>query len=1639
MATVDNKVVSLEFNNSRFNSNVQSTMSALDKLKEKLAFKGGVKGFEDINKAAGQVKVDTISRGIEGVSAGFIAMSTIAITALSKITSAAVDTGARLAKAISITPITDGFSEYETKMGSIQTIMSNTQAEQEKSGLTTEEWGGKVTKALQNLNTYSDKTIYNFGEMAKNIGTFTAAGVDLDTSVSSIKGIANIAAISGSNSEQASTAMYQLSQAMAQGSVKLMDWNSVVNAGMGGEVFQKSLFDTGKALGTLKDVPVGQTFDEWKDSGNSFRESLKDEWITTDVLTTTLSAASGEMTKVQLLAKGFTDEQAASMLKLGENGVEAATKVKTASQLFSTLGEAMGSGWSTTFELIFGNFEEAKKLFTGLSNYIGGIINKSADARNLIMLDWKNNDGRDTLMQGMLMAWQDILSILTPVGRAFREVFPKKTSGDLLSMTEKFKAFFENFRLGAGNAKTIKVVFVAFFTAIKMGLKIIGSLVSMFFKVIGAIGTFATALRIASGGAVGAFFKAIGNLFKALTSGGGAAATGALDGLSSGAKTLGTWLGNLLGNLAGVTERINNFTKSLLQGDKATKKSGESTSRFAGIIEFFKSVFSGIGNFFGSIFDGIASFGELIGNVASAIVDALGNLGGGLSNAFSSINWKLVFGGIGVGAGVALVAKLRQLLNAPLTLIETLSESLAGIGDSFANVLNGFALQIKADALGDAADAIFKLAIALAIMTAALVVLASLDPVRLGQAVATMAALFVALNKTMKGFLTLQLPSGMQLFGLGVALLGIAGAIFILAAALKRIEDLDQNQLLVGVSTVAALMTGLALAAQQLAKDTGTMAKAGLAMIGMSIAIYILTFALARMADLDPAKAIAGAVAASAAIVGMAYALKQVDEKEAAAKGLAFLGLGAAVNLFAMAVEKFGNMKLSVLGTGMAAIGALLGGMVLFFNKLPPNMILVAGQILIISIAMNVLAYAVQAMGSMDWEVMKQGLIGIAGALAIMAIAANVMNSAIVGAGAVVIMAVGLTLLAGAVATFGQMGVDTMIKSLLGIAAVLVIIGVAGAIFGVISPLLLAGGVAFMAMGLGMLFFGAGAWLAATAILALAGASAVGVKQAISAINQILKALPGFAASIGKGIIEGVRTILDAIPGLTDSIGKAVWALMTMLIDLVLKFIDEKLDDIIQAGYDILLAFMRGIRDNIAEITMVAAEILVEFLNGLAEAIEEKAEEIGEAGRRLAKALITGLINALIPKEIREKIGELVTGMIDKFKEMLGINSPSTVFLGFGGDILTGLLNGLIENVPKVLTFFFELPGKIITAIGNLLSFLVPKGLELLGGLLTGIWNALPGIVKFFLELPGKVIGFIGDVLRTLATKGKELLGGLLTGLVEKLPGIGQWLIALPGKLVGYVGAVVGKLYSKGQEFLQGLKNGAINKLEGLKTWISGVPGKLITALGDVGSKLMQTGRDFLQGFKDGMVEKLEGIKTWIEGKIGGLVDLANTAVGNSSPSKFMRESGNFFIEGFRIGLKENFSKLESETSGLVSGFTDATLKQLAELQGSKMLDGITPTITPVLDLSMVEAKARTLGDLLGIDTLTTDMSYTNAQQIATTSETSSPTEELGGGDTYLNFVQNNNSPKALSTGDIYRGQKSQIALAKKELGLVNR
>ena len=356
---IDERVVSMQFDNKNFEKNASTTMSTLEKLKQSLNFSGAAKGFEDINASVKKVDMGILANGVDTVGLRFNALYTIADQTLRNITNKVEQTAMRTAKMFTIEPVSTGFNEYELKMDSIQTIMAST-----GESLDT------VNRYLEELNKYSDETIYSFSDMTQNIGKFTNAGVKLEDAVKAIKGISNEAAVSGANANEASRAMYNFSQALSAGYVKLIDWKSIENANMATVEFKNQLITTALELGTVTKASdgmyktlSGKTFNATR----NFNDVLQEQWMTSDVLVTTLGKYADTTTEI------------------GKKASEAATQIKTFSKMMDTLKETVQSGWAQTWELIVGDYAESKELFTSISNVIGGWIDAMSKNRNTLV------------------------------------------------------------------------------------------------------------------------------------------------------------------------------------------------------------------------------------------------------------------------------------------------------------------------------------------------------------------------------------------------------------------------------------------------------------------------------------------------------------------------------------------------------------------------------------------------------------------------------------------------------------------------------------------------------------------------------------------------------------------------------------------------------------------------------------------------------------------------------------------------------------------------------------------------------------------------------------------------------------------------------------------------------------------------------------------------------------------------------------------------------------------------------------------------------------------------------------------------------------------------------------------------------
>ena len=924
--TIDQRIVEMSFDNSKFNSNAEASIGVLDKLKKALKLDGSQDAFNKLESSSKKVNLSGLMSAVESISSKFTNLGIVGVTALQNITNSAINAGKNLISSLTIDPVMTGYNEYELKLNSIQTILANTQ----KEGATLED----VNRILNDLNTYADKTIYNFAQMTHNIGTFTAAGVDLQTSANAIKGIANLAALSGSNATQASTAMYQLSQAIAAGRVSLQDWNSVVNAGMGGQIFQDALRDTAEAMG----IVVDRT--------ESFRDSISaaggaTSWLTSDVLVSTLEIFTGDLTEAELAARGFNNEQIAYYLRLGKTAVDSATKVRTLSQLLDTLKESVQSGWATTWEIIFGNFEEATDLFTNINDVVGGFFNNMSDARNAMLLTWKDMGGREKLIENLSMAFRALQRVVEPVIKAFQNIFPPATAQQLMSFLGNIRTLAQTFMLSRNEMRKLQNAFEGLFSIIDIVGMTVSDVLSVAFDALNLVfDTFGgSVLDVASN--LGEAIKAFRDWYKEVRP-----LKNGLEGLVNVARIVVTVAREIVSTVMQIPA-----VQSTIESIKIAFSNISATLQEAWgyVLEFvdglmnletisfdnIKTLFNQLLSNFSKLDVNLDSLGvafDNIKNVASAaltqVSKAFENVKGVASsvaefikNVFSKINLGHILTAALAGTVIASLLSIKKLMDAIAEPIEAFTGMFKGV----TNVLNAFAEKIKPNRFAENAKAIRDLAIAIGILAVSLAVLSKMDQQKLREAATTLGVLsgaLIVLNGVMTLISKLGKGSG-DVKGVSVNMLSAAASILIMVQALKQLQNLDQNGILKSLGIMAALMAGLSAMTIAISKFAPKLSTGSIMMLSSSASLLLMVKTLEQLQGMN-LNGVEDSLKVMAVCMGLLAAVSIAAGKVKAGTAVGMLGIVASLALLVEVLKQVMALDLSGAESNLESIAAVI-------------------------------------------------------------------------------------------------------------------------------------------------------------------------------------------------------------------------------------------------------------------------------------------------------------------------------------------------------------------------------------------------------------------------------------------------------------------------------------------------------------------------------------------------------------------------------------------------------------------------------------------------------------------------------------------------------------------------------------------
>ena len=1358
----------------------------------------------------------------------FSALQVMGITALQNITNAAISAGKQLTDAITIDPVKDGFAEYETQMNSVQTILANTQ----KEGTNIDQ----VNKALKELNTYADQTIYNFTEMTRNIGTFTAAGVKLDDSVSAIKGIANLAAVSGSTSQQASTAMYQLSQALAAGKVQLMDWNSVVNAGMGGQVFQDALIRTSEHLQTGAKQAI--------EAYGSFRESLTEgEWLTTDVLTETLNQIAGAYSKEDLIAQGYSESQAEEIVKLADTATDAATKVKTFTQLIDTLKEALGSGWTESWQIIIGNFEEAKEVWTKVSDVLGGFIQKSSEARNAILKAAMGNPYSDLAknIQKVTSATSDYKDIVDSVIRGDygngQPRFDKLTAeghdwarvqnlvnerlGCSFRYTEELTTSQED--LNKEQAKTINQILKMSDAELKKNgltkedVKALKELQKQSEKTGIPINDLINDMDKLSGkellhGSVANMGNALINLFTEIHN----AWQKVFDPVSA------MTLYNIIASMHGVTSKFLKFTED---------RGKELTRTLAGVFAALDIIRQCLG---GSLKFAIKAVNAVLSAFDMDILDATAKIGDLLVKFDKWLKKTDPF-----TKGFEEIGKVIKSVVDDLTKFENKIKKLPNIENflktiekikspkvDFSGVINGFS-ELSNTTTNSSFSNIRKLFSALwkYVTEVGLNIIDTIG--KIGTSIAQafgkgdvfevinsglIAGILVFVKKLTKNITKVTDDAGGILNNVteildGVkdcfvayqeqlragALLKIASAIGILTASVFTLSTIDSDALQRALFGIAALLIelGVALSAfGKMSNDFKGSLKANFLMKSLAVSILIMAAAVKVLSTISWEGMMKGLIAIGGLLLELSLFLSLTDfKKKSFSSSAGMVLIASALLILSSVVKKFENVNWETIGRSLVSIGALLLEISIFANLAgkAKHIISTGLSLILVASGLKILVSVVDDFSGMNWDEIKRGLTAMGAALLEITIALKLLpKTSLFRATGLIVAAAALKIVANDMNDFASMNWPSIKKAA-------ITMGIA------LGEIVIALNLMKGTLG------GAAALIVASAALAILASTMSKLGKLSS--DEIAKGLIAMAAAF---FIVGVA-------------GALLQPLIPTILALAAAFVLFGVAALsIGAGLTLVGVGLTTISIGLSALGGSLATAAVSIVAGLSVIILGVAGLIPAVAEKIAEGVVA------FATVIGDCAPQIIDAVLKLFDEVLkSANTYLPTIIDSVLTLLIAVINGVANHIPEIMLAITNLVGKIVEGVTDVIKGLNPdeilKATEAIGILLASIFG-FAGISKISSQAMAGIVQF-GIILAELSAV-IAAAGG-----IAQIPGA-SWLIEEGGNFLEKIGTAIG-------QFVGGLAGGVAKGVS------SSLP-----AIGKNLSDFMTNAQPFIDGAK---------------------------------------------------------------------------------------------------------------------------------------------------------------------------------------------
>lgn len=1305
--TVDNRVVQMRFDNEEFEKKASKSLSTLDRLKNALKFSGASKNLDKVNESFKEIDANPLLKAIEGINGGFTTMVAKA-TLVNRATNALIDTTKRFVSSMTLDQVNAGWDKYAEKTSAVQTIMAATSKDFKDTGVQMNYVNGQLEK----LNWFTDETSYNFTEMVNNIGKFTSNGIKLDKSVTAMQGIATWAARSGANANEASRAMYNLSQALSTGAVKLIDWKSIENANMATAEFKENAIEAAVALGTLKKKGDG-TYVTMKNNAVSvqnFNNALSDAWFTSDVLLSTLDKYGGFTDKLYEVSEetGLTATELLSALEdykngtlnlqkyaseagvsavtlkkhletlsnatyeLGRKSFRSAQEAKTFGEAISATSDAVSTKWMKTFEIIFGDYEEARVLWTDFANVLYDIFAASLDTRNELLTGWKELGGRSDLLEGLRAILDTTSDLIAPIRETFRTIFPEKSAIDLYNLTEKFRDFALSLKVTNEYASQAKRISSGFFSAIDIG-------------------------RMALKGLLGVL-RTIANTLKPL-------AAGAIEILAK--------IGDSITKLHDNLQRSNGIGAIFERISSGIEKSINSLVGISDKLDLPKIKLEDFGGAISTVYGLLKPLGVLVKNVFGETIRTI-------ADVFSSTNglgsFDTLFSAINIGGSIAIFTKLSKLIK----LFSSPMKSGSGAFDAIKKAFDTLGETIESWKTNKIADTLKTIAISIGILSASLFVLSSINPQRLTTSLIGISALFTELISALKSLseiASIKMLISMKI--LSGLLISISGAIFILATAVKNMSSIGWEGLIKGLGSVMVLLVALSKSMTTFSGKNITFMKGASGLIALALAIRILTNSIKALSDLGIGELAKGLVSVGVLLAALAV-FSQKSGKMQISSGIGFIALAGSLVVLSQAIRTLSELSIGELAKGLVSITVALVAMTAAVNLLPKNAISAGTGLLLVSTGLLVISQALSTLGNMTIGGVIKSLIALGGALAVLVVAVKALSGTLSGIAAITLLSTALIGLSVGLKLLGSMSLGEIGKSLLTLVASFGAFGIAALALAPVIPAMIALAGAMTLLGVASAGVGAGILALSAGLGYLSTVSANGINSVIQIFKSIIELIPytleqvgiglsALAETIGEHVPEFVTAGLSMVVGLIKGISDKMPELVTSGINIVLEFlrgVAEKAESISEAGIDIILSLLSGIASKTPDIANTAFDVVITFINAVGTTVKDRTPELVAAFINLGKDVIAGLVNGLLSgvSSVINAVKDVGSSAINTLRKVFRSHSPSEETDDIGHDYDDGLVNGIVDGKGRVIGAAQDLASSAVKATRDTLN-----------------------------------------------------------------------------------------------------------------------------------------------------------------------------------------------------------------------------------------------------------------------------------------------------------------------------------------------